>query len=146
MIIRSMLEEDLLEVCKIEKELFSEPWANEDFHKALAEENNLYLVAERDHRIVGYAGYWGIAGEGNIYNVGVIRELHRQKIGYQLIHELILKGKERGIMSFTLEVRCSNEPAISLYQSIGFESVGVRKDFYSKPSEDAVIMWINLIQ
>jgi ribosomal-protein-alanine N-acetyltransferase len=63
-----------------------------------------------------------------------------------MLKALIEKGLARGITSFTLEVRSSNEPAIRLYESLGFERAGIRKDFYTKPKEDAVIMWLNTIQ
>lgn len=71
MLIRKMSEEDIPEVCAIETETFSEPWKEEDFRKAMIDANNCYLVAELDKRIAGYCGYWGIAGEGDIFNVAV---------------------------------------------------------------------------
>lgn len=60
--------------------------------------------------------------------------------------ELIKVAFDRGITSLTLEVRSSNEAALRLYESLGFIREGIRKDFYSKPKEDAVIMWLKRIQ
>lgn len=144
--IREMTEADLPEVCAIEQETFSDPWSEEDFYKGINEPNNRYLVVSIKGEIAAYCGYWGIVGEGYIYNVAVRNKYRRQHIGYQMLKTLLLQSQSRGITSFTLEVRCSNEAAIRLYESLGFERAGVRKDFYSKPIEDAVIMWLKPIQ
>jgi ribosomal-protein-alanine N-acetyltransferase len=141
-----MTPEDLSEVCAIEQETFSDPWSAEDFLNSLKEVNNGYLIADVEGKVVGYCGYWGIAGDGYIYNVAVKKEFRNQKIGYQLLKTLLLESVGRGITSFTLEVRSSNEAAIHLYETLGFERAGLRKDFYSKPKEDAVIMWLKPIQ
>ncbi len=146
MLIRKMTEEDLPEICRIEQETFSDPWSEEDFLDSMKEENNVYLVVELENQIAGYCGYWGICGEGYIYNVAVKKEYRRHRIGYRMLKALLEDSKSRGITSLTLEVRISNEPAIRLYEALGFERAGVRKDFYSKPKESAVIMWLKPIQ
>lgn len=145
MVIREMTEADLADVCMIEQETFSEPWSREDFASALENPNNKYLVAEEGD-IIGYCGYWGIAGEGNIYNVAVKKEYRRKKVAYKLLSELIRVAKDQGVGSLTLEVRKSNQAALCLYESLGFQKEGIRKDFYQKPMEDAVIMWLRPIQ
>ncbi len=146
MIIRDMTEVDLTEICNIEQESFSDPWSYEDFLESFRNEHNSYLVAEQDDVIVGYCGYWGVGEEGYIYNVAVRKDYRRRQIGYRMLTELIIRAQEKGITALTLEVRKSNEAAIGLYERLGFESVGIRKDFYSKPREDAVIMWLKPIQ
>ncbi len=146
MVIRKMTEADLPQVYSIEQETFSDPWSKEDFYNSMNEPNNGYLVAELDGRVAGYCGYWGIAGDGYIYNVAVKKEYRRHRIGYQMLSILLKESAGRGITSFTLEVRRSNAAAIHLYESLGFESAGTRKDFYTKPKEDAVIMWLKSIQ
>jgi ribosomal-protein-alanine N-acetyltransferase len=146
MLIREMVESDIDEVCQIERETFSDPWNYEDFLNSYQNENNQYLIAEVDGRIAGYCGYWGIAGEGDIYNVAVKKEFRRQKIGIKMLNVLISQAKSRGITALTLEVRQSNEAARKLYQQLGFVDAGIRKDFYTLPKEDAVIMWLNPIQ
>ena len=146
MLIREMKDADLAEVCRIEQEIFSDPWSYEDFEDSYKSENNTYLIVEVDGRIAGYCGYWGIADEGYIYNVAVREEYRRQQIGYRMLKELILQARDRGITALTLEVRQSNEAARSLYERLGFMKAGIRKDFYTKPKEDAVIMWLKPIQ
>lgn len=146
MLIRKMEEGDLEEVYAIERETFSEPWSKASFLDAISEENNHYIVAVIDGSVVGYCGYYGVAGEGYIYNVAVSPRFRRQGIGYKMLSELIRHAEERGIFSMTLEVRKSNLPAINLYKKLGFVEAGIRKDFYTKPREDAIIMWRNTIQ
>jgi ribosomal-protein-alanine N-acetyltransferase len=63
-----------------------------------------------------------------------------------MLKTLLNEAKAGGITSVTLEVRVTNAAAIHLYESLGFQSSGIRRDFYSKPKEDAVIMWLNPIQ
>lgn len=144
--IRKMTENDLPKVCEMEQEIFSQPWSEEDFRNSMNDENNGYFVAGLEGNVVGYCGYWGIAGEGDIYNVAVKKEYRGQKIGYSMLSALIKDAAGRGITSLTLEVRLSNAAAIHLYEALGFECAGVRKDFYTKPKEDAVIMWLRSIQ
>lgn len=146
MLIRKMTEADLAQVYAIEADSFSDPWSENDFLTSLRDANNTYLVVELDGNIVGYCGYWGIAGEGYIYNVAVKRKYRRQHIGYHMLNALLDDARSKGINALTLEVRYSNEAAIRLYESLGFTKEGIRKEFYTKPTEDAVIMWLRPIQ
>lgn len=146
MLIRKMVERDLEEVCQIERETFSDPWSKASFLETLSDENNHYLVVIIDGSVAGYCGYCGVCGEGYIYNVAVKPTFRRQGIGQRMLEELIKQAESRGITSLTLEVRKSNYPAINLYKKLGFVEAGIRKDFYTKPIEDAVIMWRNPIQ
>lgn len=136
-----MSKADLEEVYQIEKESFQDPWSKNSFIEAISNKNNIYLVAIVDGLIAGYCGCYGVAGEGYIYNVAVGKNYRRQGIGFRLLQDLIEAAKSRGIESLTLEVRKSNLPAIKLYKKLGFVEAGIRKDFYTKPLEDAIIMW-----
>lgn len=145
MLIRDMTADDVDAVYEIEQITFSDPWSKSSFLESMAEASNHYLVVIIEGRVVGYCGYWGVAGEGYIYNVAVKEGYKRQGIGFRMLEELIRQAISRGITSLTLEVRQSNEAAINLYKKLGFTEVGARKDFYTKPTEDAIIMWINPI-
>ena len=83
--------------------------------------------------------------EGYITNVAVSPDFRRQGIARALIEALLAKARENGLAFVTLEVRESNAPAIALYTGAGFEPVGKRKNFYSNPTENAVLMTISLI-
>lgn len=140
--IRRMNREDIPAAAALERECFSEPWSENAYVSALANENALYLAAEStDGSIAGLCGLLDILGEGDISNVAVRESFRRKGIAEGMLSELIKQGKERGITAFTLEVRASNEAAIRLYEKFGFVCEGRRKNFYEKPREDALILW-----
>lgn len=139
--IRPMEERDLDQVVQIEEENFSMPWSRKSFLDTLQLPHAIYVVAEREGRIAGYCGCYQILEEAEIVNVAVDKAFRGRGIGRRMLTELMRLGEERGSFAYTLEVRVSNAPAIHLYESLGFKSLGIRKNFYEKPTEDAVIMW-----
>ena len=127
-------------LAELEKLCFSEPWSE----KALLEEidnpaAHFVVVAEEDE-VLGYGGMHTVLGESYIDNIAVFPEYRGRGAGRAVTQALIDKAKENDGVFITLEVRASNTPAITLYESLGFENVGVRKRFYTNPDEDAVIM------
>ena len=142
MIIRKMEERDIKEVAAIEEETFSSPWSADSFSKESKNKNNIYLVVEDNGEIIGYCGLWGVAGEGQITNVAVRKDNRNRGVGRIMLTKLLELGVNQGLESFTLEVRESNKSALHVYQSLGFYSVGIRKNFYTGPTENAVIVWL----
>ena len=139
--IRRMTAKDVTAVVKIENEIFSEPWSADSFRIGLETKNDIYLVAEEDGEILGYCGLWGVIDEGQITNVAVAPGHRRRGVAEKMLRELMQQAAEADFTEFTLEVRVSNAPAIALYHKLGFHDEGIRKDFYAKPREDAIIMW-----
>ena len=139
--IRPMTEEDLLQVETIEQESFSLPWSFDAFKSTLDREDTLYLVAAEGDTIVGYCGMYISFDEGEVPNVAVKKECRGCGIGKRMMKELLTQARARGVVSVFLEVRKSNEAAMRLYEKLGFEAAGIRKNFYEFPKEDAVIMW-----
>lgn len=137
-----MTESDLDQVCAIEQATFSDPWSRASFAKAITEPTDIYLVCDVNGEIAGYCGLWGVAGEGQITNVAVKDTFRRQGIGEEMLTRLLAEGREKDLNAYTLEVRVSNESAIRLYHRLGFADAGIRKRFYTHPTEDALIMWI----
>lgn len=140
-IIKPLIEEYVDQVCVLEEEAFSMPWHRESFLEMISNENARYLVALQGTEVVACCGLRNIVGEGEITNVVTRRDVRGKGIAGQLLAELLEEGKKMGVEAFTLEVRKSNRPAISLYEKLGFETEGIRKNFYEKPTEDALIMW-----
>ena len=136
-----MTDEDAPYLSAIEQKTFSMPWKTEDFLEMIAKESVAYYVAEIDGEIVGGAGVRNILGDGEITNVVVDENFRRRGIARRLLTELMDEGRRLGVTAFTLEVRAGNAPAINLYESLGFAGVGYRKNFYERPTEDALIMW-----
>ena len=140
-IVRKMQPEDLLQVCEIEKDNFSLPWSEKSFLESMERNDTLFLVALNGEEVAGYLGCYCVAGEGEITNVAVKSSYRRQGIGGKLLETLYEEAKALQTYEFFLEVRESNEAAIGLYSRQGFVKEGVRKNFYEKPVENAVIMW-----
>ena len=140
--VRDLCEEDLDDVCRIEESSFSMPWKREDFQDLIVSDNSIYLVILADDRVVGAAGYTFNGFEGYINNVVIDIDYRGQELGSVLMKELLTVGRKNGVPEFTLEVRVSNTPAIKLYESLGFKSEGIRKNFYERPVEDAMVMWL----
>lgn len=138
--IREMREEDLSRVAQIERQNFSLPWKEQDFRDFIVRDDAIFLTALWMDEVAGYIGFYGIPDEGDITNVAVDERFRRRGIGRALVHELIHRAADRGISKIFLEVRDSNESAIRLYQEAGFVQVGLRKRYYSSPTEDARIM------
>lgn len=139
--VRLMEEADLDSVAEIEKEIFSLPWSRNAFADSLKSENTLYVVAEDDGEVKGYCGMYLSFEEGNITNVAVSPTYRRHQVAYNMLNYIFEKAKEKGITDAFLEVRETNVPAINLYERLGFEEAGIRKNFYEKPTENALIMW-----
>ena len=138
---REIREDDLDAVCRLEEDTFSMPWHRQDFADMIVQDHLLYIVAVFDNIIVGGCGLRNIVGEGEITNVTVARVYRNQGIGTDLVEYILQRGCKMGITAFTLEVRKSNLAAIHLYEKLGFVTEGLRKNFYEKPCEDALIMW-----
>lgn len=140
MIIRRMKEEDAPQVALIEADNFSVPWSEKSFREAAVKTETIYVVAEEDGEILGYAGAWCVFGEADITNVCVRKVSRKQGIGTKMLQFLIEEGVNVKIKTFFLEVRESNSAAISLYEKFGFQKIGIRKNFYEKPVENGIVM------
>lgn len=136
-----MSTDDVDRVVEIEQECFSMPWTKQSFLEALKQNNAFYYVAKYGAEIVGHCGAYGVCGEGSINQVAVTNEYRRCGIARQMVSTMMEEMKKHGFLEITLEVRVGNTSAIALYESLGFVQEGIRKNFYEKPTEDAIIMW-----
>lgn len=139
--VRPMEEGDLERVAQLEKENFSMPWSVLSLRDALGNPAAFYVVAQEEDRIVGCCGCWQSLDEGEVMNVSVAGDCRGRGIAFALLQELEKIGEARGVLSYTLEVRESNAPAIRLYHKCGYRSEGIRPNFYENPRENALIMW-----
>ena len=140
MIIREMRESDIPAVAGLEAEIFSVPWSARGFADTLPRDDVLFLVAYEQDVLLGYVGIYCTLDEGEITNVAVAPSARRKGIARALLVELKQRLICRNVRRIVLEVRVSNEPAIRLYEQMGFAVLGTRKNFYEKPMEDAYIM------
>ena len=138
--IRLMTADHVSQVAQLEKLCFRDPWSENSVASELNNPLSLWLVAVEGEKVVGYVGSQSVMGESDMMNVAVHPDFRRQGIGERLILELIDQLENRGNHSLTLEVRASNVSAIALYRKLGFEQVGLRKNYYRNPKEDALIL------
>ena len=140
LLIGLMREEDVHQIAQIEQECFSLPWSENCVRSELTNPLSIWLTARLDDLVVGYIGSQTVLGEADIMNVAVDRQHRRRGIGKALLLELERMLKEKDVYSMTLEVRASNEPAISLYDMLGYSVIGRRPNYYQRPKEDALIL------
>ena len=142
--VRAMRLADLDEVMVIERRSFSAPWEESTFRGLMRRPSAALLVAETDDELTGYSVMWFAADEGELGDIAVVPERRGEGIGRCLLRESISVAASRGTRSLYLEVRESNDVARRLYEKVGFSVVGVRKQYYTEPVEDAIVLKLDL--
>ena len=139
MTIERMNETHVAAVAALEKLCFADPWSLSSIASELNNPLALWLVAVEDGDLIGYIGSQSVMGESDMMNVAVHPDHRRKGVGEMLVLALCeaLSGENT---SLALEVRASNAPAISLYEKLGFVQVGLRRNYYRNPKEDALIL------
>jgi len=132
--------EVLDDLMRIELEAYPEPWTRGMFQDELRSRCSRFFVAYQDAEVIGYGGFWLILDEAHITSVTIRRSDRGKGWGRKLFVFLLEQALQEGARTATLEVRQSNEPARALYRSLGFSEVGIRKGYYPRSGEDAVVM------
>ena len=141
MIITEMIEKHVAQVAELEKICFgSAAWSENSIASELKNQLSLWLVALDGETVAGYVGSQTVMDESDMMNVAVHPDCRRQGIAEELVNALTDALREKESRCLTLEVRASNEPAKKLYEKLGFVSVGLRKNYYRNPREDALIL------
>lgn len=135
-----MTEEDVAAVAALEAENFSRPWSYDAFLKTLSDENYIVIIAKEKDALLGYCVLLCTGEEADITNVCTAPKARGKGVATGMLTALMEAGKSRGVTEFFLEVRESNAPARSLYTKLGFEEIGLRKNYYEEPKEHAVLM------
>lgn len=143
--IRLASVEDVKALHQIELHSFTLPWSEEALHNELSKNRFAhYTIIEYEGEIVGYCGVWIIVDEAHITNIAILPEYRGKGLGEKLLWAVMQLARQSGALTMTLEVRLSNEPARFLYEKLGFEPGGVRKNYYADNQEDALVMWVKL--
>ncbi len=140
MIITRMNEGHVAQVAALEKLCFSDPWSETSVASELDNPLSLWLIAEEEGTVLGYVGSQTVLDETDMMNIAVRPECRRRGIAAALIGELVNQLRAHGSHVLRLEVRESNVPAIALYESMGFTQLGLRKNYYRNPKENALIL------
>jgi len=128
------------QIAALEQICFSDPWPDAAVRSELENPLSLWLVALEGETVIGYVGSQTVLGEADIMNVAVAPTHRRLGIAEKLLQTLQSRLASDGVHSLTLEVRRSNQAAISLYEKLGYGQVGCRPNYYHKPKEDALIL------
>jgi [ribosomal protein S18]-alanine N-acetyltransferase len=130
-------------VLAVEETAFTNPWTRAMYEAELKNQgvSFCYLAKAPDGSVVGFCSFWRVLDELHINNLAVLPDLRRHGVASVLLTHVLTEGAALGARRATLEVRRSNDPARLLYERFGFSVAGVRKDYYSTPIEDALILW-----
>ena len=134
-----MTQDHVAPIAELEKLCFSDPWSYETLCSEGLRAEAEFLCAFIEGEFAGYAGMLCVLDEGQICNVAVCPPFRRMGVGEALMEAQRSAGLARGLSVMMLEVRASNAPAQRLYEKLGWEKVGVRKNFYTSPREDGVL-------
>lgn len=128
------------EIAQIESLCIENPWSLKAFEEQLNLQHVFYLAAFHQDKMVGFLGAQIALDSADITNVAVLKEYRKQMIGTQLVYRMKKELVNMGVIEIYLEVRSSNIAARTLYQKAGFIEIGIRKNYYNHPKEDALIM------
>ena len=124
----------------IETECFSVPWSLDSLAEELSNPLAVMRVALIGDEVAGYVGMHHIIDEGYLTNLAVTARFRRQGVALALMHELLRYAEENDLQMVSLEVRESNEAAVALYSGLDFDQAGLRRDYYTNPTENALIL------
>ena len=144
-VVERMRRRHLRSVLRIEERTSSTPWSLGLFLSECRRDERLYVIArgadDDGAGVVGFAGMLFVVDEGHITTIAVDPDRQGDRIGTRLLLDLLRGAIAHGAVSVTLEVRASNEAALALYRRFGFAPAGVRRDYYSHPVEDPLVLW-----
>ena len=132
-------------VAEIEASSFTTPWSAETFRGLVDRSGVAALVmTDTSGSVVGYAVLWCILEQGELANIAIAPDRRGEGLGRRMLHHVVEVARERGVEKLFLEVRASNAAALALYEDFGFARVGMRRNYYERPREDALVMLSDL--
>jgi ribosomal-protein-alanine N-acetyltransferase len=135
--------DDLDDVVDLEAASFTNPWSRDTLERDLRNIDVVRVYALRDDQgcLIGFCGCWFVVDELHINTLAVGERFRRQGHATRLLQFVLAEAAAAGMACATLEVRRSNEAALRLYERFGFEIRGIRRDYYTEPVEDALVLW-----
>ncbi len=139
--IRRAVADDATAIAEMEQSYFSDPWGKKDIFSYICSEDGMSFVAtDEDGAPIAYILGRIIAPEGEIYRIAVREDKRRRGVGYRLLSFALKTERGRGLETVFLEVRSKNAAARALYRAYGFTDIGIRKNYYKDPTDDAIVM------
>ena len=136
-------DRDLEGVIEVEAASFTNPWTRDMYSWELRNRSacRILIVRNEDCWVAGFCAFWIVFDEMHINNLALRPQFRAQGIGTALLRHALGEARELGARRATLEVRASNDPARRLYARLGFYVAGTRRNYYTNPVEDALILW-----
>jgi ribosomal-protein-alanine N-acetyltransferase len=136
------------DILAIEEQSFTNPWTREMYLAELENHgiSNCLLARDAAGATVGFCSFWRVMDELHINNLAVLPSHRRSGVATALLDAVVREGRALGAERATLEVRRSNDAARLLYERFGFTVAGVRRAYYTKPVEDALILWLEPLE
>ena len=141
------VELDLDGVLAVDLASFTNPWTRE-MHVGEARESDMsrvHVLKAPSGTVVGYCSAWLVRDELHINNLAIHPDWRRQGLASALLRAVLASAVGEGAVRATLEVRSTNMPARLLYEGVGFKPAGVRRDYYTNPVDDALVLWLELV-
>jgi len=137
--------EDLEGVLEVDNLTFARPWTRAMYETEFLNRSTsrVYVLRTANRRVAGYCAAWFVLDEIHINNIAVRPEARGRGFGTALLEHVLREGYATGARRATLEVRRSNADARRLYERFGFRVAGVRRDYYTDPVEDALVLWLD---
>lgn len=138
--IRRMRREDIADVAELERKIFTDAWSEKAIQETLDQKQTMILLAYEDKRLIGYLILYFVLEDGEIARIAVEDAYRRQGVASKMLWELECLCEDNGVNKLLLDVRESNVCACRFYEKQGFVRDGVRKNYYSDPAEDGILM------
>jgi len=141
-LLRPAVEADLVDIVRIERSCFADPWTEESFRRLLGGQPAIFLVAvfPPESAVAGYVIAFSVGEDAELLNVAVDPGFRGRGLAGQMLDAVLIELGSRGVRTAFLEVRESNVAALGLYGSRGFTEIGRRRAYYRRPIEDALVM------
>ena len=138
--IRKMRREDVADVAELERKIFTDTWSEQAILETLDQKQTMILLAYEDKKLIGYLILYYVLEDGEIARIAVDDAYRRQGVASKILWELECLCEDNGVSKLLLDVRESNICARRFYEKHGFVQDGLRKDYYSDPVEDGILM------
>ena len=138
--IRRSRPDDATAIAEMELNIFGDPWSKKDIFSYICSDTGMCFTALDSGEPIAYIIGRKIPPEGEIYRIAVREDKRQRGIGYRLLSYALKTELGSGVETVFLEVRSKNDAARALYRAYGFKEMGIRKNYYQNPSDDAVVM------
>ena len=138
--IRPMLLSDVEVIRSLENDIFSDAWSENNIKDSIESKFDYCIVIEEDYRVLAYIIFRVNEDEAELFRIATDKQYRGLGCGHKLMNFMISNLRDMKVKKVFLEARCQNKDAISLYEHYGFKKIGIRKEYYSDPTDDALLM------